>query len=166
MPKNTINYQKTIIYKIVCNDLNIEDVYVGHTTNFVKRKQQHKENTVYENGKHFNNKIYCVIRENGGWNNWIMLEIEKFPCNDVFEAKYRERYWYENLNSTLNTRNPIRGKKEYAETHKSEKQLYDKEYRKKLYHCECGSIVSFHHKNEHLRTKKHEINIKNKNIMV
>ena len=30
------------IYKIVCNDLSITDCYVGHTTDFVKRKCNHK----------------------------------------------------------------------------------------------------------------------------
>ena len=38
MPKKEINYQNTIIYKIRCKDLNIKDVYVGHTTNFIQRK--------------------------------------------------------------------------------------------------------------------------------
>ena len=51
-------YANTIIYKIVCNDLNITDCYVGHTTNFTKRKQQHKENCYMATGKHYNYKIY------------------------------------------------------------------------------------------------------------
>jgi len=34
MPKTEIDYSSTIIYKLVCNDLNITDNYVGHTTNF------------------------------------------------------------------------------------------------------------------------------------
>ena len=42
MPKKEINYQNTIIYKIVCNDLNVKDVYVGNTTDFTKRKWSHK----------------------------------------------------------------------------------------------------------------------------
>jgi hypothetical protein len=33
------NYQNTVIYKIVCNDLSIKDLYVRHTTNFRKRKR-------------------------------------------------------------------------------------------------------------------------------
>ena len=44
MPKKIIDYSKTIIYKIVCNDLNITDLYIGHTTNFIKRKATHKSN--------------------------------------------------------------------------------------------------------------------------
>ena len=37
MPKQIIDYSKNIIYKMVCNDLNVKDVYVGHTTNFINR---------------------------------------------------------------------------------------------------------------------------------
>jgi len=42
MPKVPTDYSKTIIYKIVCNDLNVNECYIGHTTNFIKRKGQHK----------------------------------------------------------------------------------------------------------------------------
>ena len=43
MPKTSINYQNTIIYKICCNDLNVKHVYVGHTTNFINRKVNRKQ---------------------------------------------------------------------------------------------------------------------------
>ena len=33
MPKVPIDYAKTILYKIVCNDLKIIDCYVGTTIN-------------------------------------------------------------------------------------------------------------------------------------
>jgi predicted GIY-YIG superfamily endonuclease len=42
MPKRIIDYSKTIIYKIVCKDTEIKDVYVGSTTQFTKRKASHK----------------------------------------------------------------------------------------------------------------------------
>ena len=42
MPKSNCNYSKTSIYKIVCNDLNITDCYVGNTTEFTKRKSDQK----------------------------------------------------------------------------------------------------------------------------
>jgi len=34
MPKINIDYSNTLIYKITCKDLLINEVYVGHTTNF------------------------------------------------------------------------------------------------------------------------------------
>jgi hypothetical protein len=43
MPKVPVDYAKTIIYILVhFNDLNNENVYVGHCTNMTKRKCQHK----------------------------------------------------------------------------------------------------------------------------
>ena len=120
----TINYQNTIIYKIVCNDLNIKDIYVGHTTDFIRRKSQHKHscNTVIDKGYNF--KLYKFIRDNGGWDNFDMIEIEKYPCNAGNEARAKERYYYELLNSNLNTINPNRSKKEYY--NENQKQICEK----------------------------------------
>jgi hypothetical protein len=124
------NYQNTIIYKIVCNDENITDIYVGSTTNFNKRKAGHKTICINEKSKHHNLKIYETIRLNGGWNNWKMLEIEKYPCNTSIEAHDRERYYYEMLNSTMNIQVPTRTIKQYYETNKTkiinqQKQYYE-----------------------------------------
>ena len=33
---------ETIIYKIACNDLNITDLYIGHTSEFKRRQYEHK----------------------------------------------------------------------------------------------------------------------------
>ena len=129
MPKQFIDYSKTIIYKIVCNDLNITDVYVGHTTNFIKRKAQHKSDCNNINRKAYNFKIYNTIRNNGDFENWSMIEIEKYPCNDINEACSRERYWYELLNAKLNTNYPARNKTEYNKDYYQDNKEYKKEYR-------------------------------------
>ena len=100
MEKRHVDYSNTIIYKICCKDKSITDLYVGHTTNFEARKRIHKN--VCKNLKN-NTKIYKTIRENGGWNNWDMLEIEKCSFNSFKEAKMREQYYYEELNATLNS---------------------------------------------------------------
>ena len=72
------DYSKTIMYKFVCNDLNVTDCYVGHTINMTKRKYKHKSICHNEKDKHHNLKIYQIIRENGGWENWNMVLVEKF----------------------------------------------------------------------------------------
>ncbi len=108
MPKTKTDYSRCIIYKIVCNDLEIKDLYVGSTTEFTKRKYKHKNNCININSIEYNFKVYDFIRNNGGWNNWIMIEIEKFPCNDGNEARARERYWCETLSATLNDRTPYK----------------------------------------------------------
>jgi hypothetical protein len=98
MPRVPIDYNNTLIYKIVCKNLDVKDIYVGHTTNFTKRKNQHKINY----NKEYNCKLYRTIQDNGGWNNWVMIEIKRFPCNDSNEAKARERFYIEHLNANLN----------------------------------------------------------------
>ena len=107
------DYEKTIIYKLVCNDLNVKDIYVGHTINFIDRKNVHKSSVKNENNNGYNCKKAKIIRENGGWDNWSMVEIEKYPCNNKYEARARENYWYEVLNATMNSQVPIKAPKKY-----------------------------------------------------
>jgi hypothetical protein len=61
--------------------------------------------------------MYNIIREKG-WNEWEMIEVEKYPCNDGNEARKRERYWYETLHANLNSRLPISTYNEYYELNK------------------------------------------------
>ena len=110
MPKDDIDYSNTIIYKIFCIDKTIPDVYIGHTTNFTQRKSQHKICCGNLDNKL---KIYNIIRQNGGWNNWNMVEISKYNCKDKTEARIKELYHYEELNSTLNSCPPLVDKSKY-----------------------------------------------------
>ena len=55
-------------------------MYVGSTTNFVKRKQQHKFACNNENDTRYHLKVYKIIRENGGWESWKMIVVHEFPC--------------------------------------------------------------------------------------
>jgi hypothetical protein len=125
MPKKEIDYSSTIIYKIVCRDLNIKNSYVGHTTNFIKRKCNHKCYCNNKNSIKHDIYVYQFIRKNGGWENWNMIEIEKYECNDFNEACKRERYWIEKLKSSLNRVIPTRTDKEYYDDNK----VQFKEYR-------------------------------------
>jgi len=140
MPKTPMDYNKTIIYKIVCNDLNVNDCYVGHTINMTKRKCSHKSACNNEKDRHHNLKIYKIIRENGGWDNWNMVLVEEFPCKDKFEACKKEREVYEELDAKLNTLIPYRTQeelkeykkqndKQYREEHKQYHEQYHKKYR-------------------------------------
>ena len=130
MNRNAINYQNTIIFKIIWNYLDIKDLYVGHTTDFTRRRSQHKYcciNSNY-NGHHY--KIYQTIRQNGGWENWSMIEIEKFNCTDANEATSRERYWFEKLQAKLNMVFLQQTKPEYFEANKDKIRDDNKQYRK------------------------------------
>lgn len=127
MPKKPTDYSKTIMYKIVCNDLNIKNCYVGHTTNWIKRKSLHKRVSNNENLKGYDSKFYQFIRENGGWGNWKMIEIKKYPCNGKREAEAEERRLFELLNSNLNTIRPFITEIEKKELYnKAGKKYYQK----------------------------------------
>jgi hypothetical protein len=129
MTKTTINYENTVIYKIVCDDLAIKDCYVGHTTNFTKRKGQHKASCNKEGNNHEHYKVYRCIRKNGGWDNWDMIEIEKFKCNDGNEARARERFHIESLGANLNVVIPTRTYEEYYSEKREEICEQVKRYR-------------------------------------
>jgi hypothetical protein len=154
MPKLPFDYSKTVIYKIVCNDLTITDCYIGHTTDFIRRKQTHKNSVNNENSR-FNLKVYKFIREHGGWNNWSMIEVEKYPCNDINEATARERYWFENLKATLNCNIPNRTIKEWNEEYKEHLKEYKKEYGKEYYEENKEQILEY--KKEYYEENKEQI---------
>ena len=113
------------MYKIVCDDLNVKECYVGHTTDMTKRKCGHKSRCNNMKDKSYNLKIYQIIRENGGWDNWTMLLVEKFPCKDKHEACKRERELYEEIDAKMNTIRPYRTQEETKQIHKQ----YNKQYR-------------------------------------
>jgi len=107
MPKTEIDYSNTIIYKITCKDLNVTDVYVGHTTNFVQRKHAHKQSCINDKSPNYKCKLYEVIRNNGGWVNWKMEIINFFECHDHYEARKKEQEYFISLNATLNSIEPM-----------------------------------------------------------
>ena len=150
MPKKEIDYSKTIFYKIVCKDLSIKNIYIGHTTHFVNRKCCHKLSCNNQNINKYYNKLYSFIRENGNWDNWEMIQIEEKAVKNKREAEKRERELIEEYNADLNCVlrpiitddekkiNMVLVGKKYRETHKEEiKNYYNenkdkfKEYKKK-----------------------------------
>ena len=158
MPRTPIDYSKTIIYKLVHNeDYDNAYIYIGSTTDFVKRKYSHKISCHNEKQKDYNDKKYQYIRDNGGWNEWNMIEIEKYPeCNDGNEARAKEEYWKCHFNSQLNSRRAYitdeerkEQKKQYSKDNKGKyieqkKERYEQNKGKILEKitCECGCILA------------------------
>ena len=184
MPKNNINYQNTIIYKFVCNDLNITDIYVGSTTDIRRRKAQHKQTCNNSSHKNHNLKIYQIMRLNGGFSNWTMLQIENFPCNNKAESSVRERHWLELLSATMNIQIPGRTNIEYYTDNKDTIIKYREDYKKtnkityqnikdsireynnnnkqtmisfkdNKFYCKCGGKYTVNNDSHHFMTKRH-----------
>lgn len=168
-------YKNGAVYKLVCNDKNITDCYVGSTCNLTRRKNQHKNVCNNENTIHYNYPLYKCIRENGGWDNWKMVVLEKYECDSKVELEMREHYYYEKENATLNKNKPANiaimgGKKEYEKHYQNQYRKdnadtikqYRQEYRQKNYEklnekftCECGGRYTKKNQSTHFKSIKH-----------
>jgi len=128
------------------DDVELQNIYIGSTTNFRGRKYEHKKSCNNVNHTNYNQAKYQYIRANGGWDNWIMVWLEDYPCKSKRELEKKEdevmlqyqnklnqiracltdeerkqyqKEWYENNKEK---------KKEYYETNKEQISEYQKEY--------------------------------------
>jgi predicted GIY-YIG superfamily endonuclease len=183
MPKTPL-YCNSVIYKLCCKDPSIEDFYVGSTTNFTKRKAQHKTHCNNENSKDYNIYVYQFIRDNGGFFNWDMILIKDYPTDSKRNLEMEERRIIEELKPNLNKNIPYRTiderknyyydnvdkllkqKKDYREKNKQiiaeKKKIYQLKNKEKIAEQQkekitcpiCGSIVRKGDIARHQRTKK------------
>jgi hypothetical protein len=165
------NYNKSFIYKLCCKDPTITDIYIGSTTNFNRRKNQHKAACTNSNHKEHNNYKYEFIRANGGWINYDMILIQVVNVNNKRELEAKEREYIENLKATLNKQLPTQTKAEYYQNNKDTiiprhiKYYEDnkdkiKENWKKPYNClVCNYHVQFYGRHKHNNTAKHKLNL-------
>lgn len=125
-----VNYENSLIYKLCCKDTDVKDIYVGSTTNFRLRKCGHKSQCHNIKCKQYNYYVYQFIRDNGGFENWDMIEVEKYPTTDKKNLEKRERYWTEELCASLNKVIIGRTRKEWHEDNKEHVAEYQREWRK------------------------------------
>jgi hypothetical protein len=153
MPKTDIDYSNTIIYKITCKSPDVNEVYVGHTTNFVQRKFSHKQSCTNIKSPNHNFRLYQVIRQHNGWDNWNMEIVNFFNCKDSYEARQKEQEYFVLLKATLNSIEPLPKPKPNNVT------MDVKECKqKKTYFCDycktrCSNEDTFKKHNE---TRKHK----------
>tara|TARA_B110000858_G_C17794365_1_gene471576 strand:+ start:351 stop:1034 length:684 start_codon:yes stop_codon:yes gene_type:complete len=103
------DYSKTVIYKIQHED-DATLIYVGSTTDFTKRKCSHKSRC--NNPKELKRKIYQMIRDNGGWECFKMIQIKEFPCINKRETEAEEDRFMMELKANMNDH---RANRSYAE---------------------------------------------------
>jgi len=163
-----------VIYKIYPKNAELNFCYIGHTTNFKDRKRQHIRNTKNEFDKHYNLKQYKIIRENGGWDEWEMVEIEKFNCKTKLEARMREQELIEQHSANLNsckayitederksTKNAITEK--YREENKEKVREQEKKYKEEHKDIIAEQMKKYRSENkEEIYEKTKEYREKNK----
>ena len=112
------DYSNSVIYKIVCKDVSIREIYIGSTKDYIDRKYKHKSSCNVVNNEHYNVLVYKFIRDHGGWDNWKMIELYKYPCESKEELEQEERRGWDKFNcyfTMLNGRKPYRYKEERKE---------------------------------------------------
>ena len=160
-------YKNGVIYKIFCKDSAIKDIYIGSTCDLKKRKRHHKSDCNNEKNRGYNYYVYRFIRDNGGWDNFQMIELIKYPCDTKRELELKEREIFELLSATLIKQFPSRTRKEWKEvnieeTNEKSKEYYEankeelKEKQREKFKCDCGGKFTRCSKSVHLKTKKHK----------
>ena len=107
-------------YKWVHTSEDIDCCYVGHTKDMVSRKREHKTAYCSPNNKAHNYTIYEIMRQNGGFANWKMVEIgcrENITKRDA--VKIEEEY-------RIALKADLKTKKCYSSP--EEKKEYNKQY--------------------------------------
>ena len=161
MPKVDIDYSNTLFYKIYCLDPSINDMYIGHTTNFVQRKHAHKQGCKNAKSSNYTCKLYNFIRANKGWDNWNMEIIAFHNCEDHYSARKIEQKYFEQYNATLNSLAPLPPPKPkpkpVVHAKKEKVKLENHKNTNGKYNCEtCDYNTSYKRDyNKHLSTKKH-----------
>ena len=146
------------IYKICCDDLP-EFIYVGSTKAFRERKRRHRLNTL--NGSP--EKLYNIMRDNGGWDNWRMVILEDIGEVSLTQARITEEEHRVKLNANLNSQRCHRTEEDIIEQGKIIKHNWYINQPNPKINCDCGGKYTLHHKETHFKTKKHLKYINNQN---
>ena len=159
-----MDYSQTVIYKICCKDVSVTDIYIGHTTNFIQRKNSHKTSCCNENDKKYNQYVYQFIRQHGGWNNWSMIQIQQHELKNKREAESTEHYWIEKMSASLNTNKPYAMCKENPQQYKKDwyEENKDEILEKAKQHYEENKEQKLEYQKQYAEEHKEEIVIKQK----
>ena len=164
MPKTPIDYSKAVIYKIQHNDIP-ELLYIGSTTDFIRRKCSHKSNV--DNPKNtYKIKLYEMIRNNGGWDCFNVIIVKDYPCQNNTVLLIEEDKCMRELKASLNMKKAHQTEQERVEKKreldKANSKLYYIKHKERINTtqnekilCECGGRYTRVHKHRHLNSKKH-----------
>jgi hypothetical protein len=162
MEKNP-DYSQTVIYKIIPNNNELKYCYIGNTTDIMKRTNGHRSSCENINSRAYNRLLYKTIRENGGWNEWSLIVIENFPCNNDIEAREREQFYINELNANLNIIRAFRTEDEKIEQIKKDNRTPEqiREKTKKYYDknkemCNEKSKLYYNDNKEYFEKKRKE----------
>ena len=170
-----VDYKKGIIYTIRSQN----NLYVGSTCDFTKRKYDHKNRLYNKNNNGFSCNVYKKIRDNNY--EWDMKPYKIFPCKNKTELIIEEEKVRIELKADLNSNKAFLTEEEmkkrdkintikWKDNNKANIKIYNKEYREKFKDkiketskeknkekiiCECGCEVTKINLKRHKKTPKH-----------
>jgi hypothetical protein len=157
MPRKPINWANTIIY-VIRSLADPTLIYVGSTTDYIKRKNKHKSCC-----KSAQTKLYEMIRANGGWDSFSMVEHSKFPCENKRHAEKEEERVRLELQANLNTIRAYRTPEQKVEqTKENGKKYYElhkveiAEQQKKHYEENKLDILKYHKEYKELHKEENK----------
>lgn len=106
---------------------NPEYTYIGYTTNFTKRKYQHKKNLTDKTK--INMPLYKTINECGGWENVYMGLLEYGEYDNLKDVYIRERELIDLYKPLLNGHLPSKIDINYSENPKEYKSKWFQDYK-------------------------------------
>ena len=164
-----MSYSKGKIYRLVCNTTGQQ--YIGSTSQSLsQRLGNHKsEYKRFLYGK-ITDKLtsFSILSEN----NFEMILIEDYPCENKNQLERRERHFIETM-ECINKVKPAQTREEhleynrqydrqYRKDHKEEISKINRDYRQKhkeersaLTNCECGGKYKHQSRSTHFKTNKH-----------
>jgi hypothetical protein len=77
-------------------------IYIGSTLDKKRRCLSHKGDCNNAARRNHNTLVYMLIRENGGFDNWEMVELEKKRCESFEELRKLEQAWIDKVGPILN----------------------------------------------------------------
>ena len=129
-------YANGLIYRWYCKtpelyNLCDNDNYYGSTVDIDDRISEHKWAWNNPNKRQYKYKVYRIIRENGGFDNWEFQIVEFYKCNSRKELELREKHYIKTFKPTLNTTVPRRTWREYREDNKEKYDAKKEEFNKR-----------------------------------
>jgi len=143
-------YANGKIYKLVNNT--DDEIYIGSTCDSLARcRWTHKGMAKLKGDE----KVYNHLNQIG-WDDVKIILIESFPCGNRTELKKRERYWFDRMIPSLNSRKPSKSDEE-RKIMSEKRKMYKKIYRTQDYTCDlCQTTCKITVKQRHIETKKHQ----------
>ena len=134
-----------VIYKITCNNQDVDHVYVGSTKRFEIRQYMHMMRSKDEK---CTLKLYMMIRKHEGFDNWKIEAVETSTCKTNFERRARDRFWFDELRADINLIRPQVSRMEAKEKQNqpAEKNLVSAMGKRRQYYEKNKVILNVKHR--------------------